>query len=428
MKKLSILFLLFAITDATHASDIPPTARITLENPARSELIGYTGETLIFSSATSTANCGSITLRLWKLDSGSWTSSMEEFTHTFTLPTGVYEQTHTLQLRVVNSCAGLDDIITKTVTIRRDQRTYFVKDHLGSVRATVNEAGDVISYDDYYPFGLTMPGRSSNSANPNDKYKFTGYEHDDEAGLDLYHANARTMDPVLGRFMQIDPLFDQGGQNGWSPYHYTLNNPMNRIDPTGLLSTLVEENEDGTYTVVGGDPNDGDTGIYVGSKDGEKIGESLTTHSFFDANDNAVVGATIDLSSTEGQDFLDNEIIGDNPSLATYAFTEDGGGNNAKLDFKNRGVDQRGANTSVQQHRYRGSVTKDGKIASARDFGNVGAGIVAARNGLSNQVTRLAFDIYNGGQEPKVSRLAQNVGLKIGQKLFIRELKVLMHD
>jgi RHS repeat-associated protein len=79
-----------------------------------------------------------------------------------------------------------------------------------------------------------MPGRSSNSANPNDNYKFTGYELDDEAGLDLYHANARGYDPVLGRFMQIDPLSDQFP--GWTPYHYVHNNPLNLTDPTGMAA------------------------------------------------------------------------------------------------------------------------------------------------------------------------------------------------
>ena len=164
------------------------------------------------------------------------------------------------------------------------ERRYFLKDHLGSVRTTVDRNGNVVGRDDYYPFGLTMPWRSSNSSNPNDDYKFTGYELDNEARLTMYHAGARGYDPVINRFWQIDPLFDQGAQNGWSPYHYTMNNPLNRIDPTGLLSTLVEENEDGTYTVIGGDANDGDTGIYVATADGgkgEKIGESLTTHSFF---------------------------------------------------------------------------------------------------------------------------------------------------
>ena len=63
------------------------------------------------------------------------------------------------------------------------ERRYFLKDHLGSVRTTVDRNGNVVGRDDYYPFGLAMPGRSLNSANPNDHYKFTGYELDDEAGL-----------------------------------------------------------------------------------------------------------------------------------------------------------------------------------------------------------------------------------------------------
>ena len=38
-----------------------------------------------------------------------------------------------------------------------------------------------------YPFGLTMPGRSSNTANPNDNYKFAGYEKDDEASFNIVY-------------------------------------------------------------------------------------------------------------------------------------------------------------------------------------------------------------------------------------------------
>ena len=87
--------------------------------------------------------------------------------------------------------------------------------------------------DDYYPFGLAMPGRSSNSANPNDDYKFTGYELDDEARLTMYHANARGYDPVLGRFMQVDPL--AALMPAWSPYSFVFNNPLSFIDPDGRI-------------------------------------------------------------------------------------------------------------------------------------------------------------------------------------------------
>ena len=118
-----------------------------------------------------------------------------------------------------------------------DERRYFLKDHLGSVRTTVDRNGNIVGRDDYYPFGLAMPGRSLNSANPNDDYKFTGYELDNEARLDLYHANARGYDPVLGRFMQIDPM---ASARLWvSPYNYVQNNPVNAIDPDGALDWVL---------------------------------------------------------------------------------------------------------------------------------------------------------------------------------------------
>lgn len=126
-----------------------------------------------------------------------------------------------------NILAGSDIIGTWDDT----ERKYFLKDHLGSVRTTVDQSGNVDGYDDYYPFGLVMPGRSSNSANPNDNYKFTGHERDDEAGINLDYMMARNYDPVLGRFLQIDPYAAKFPN--LSPYNYALNNPLRFIDPDG---------------------------------------------------------------------------------------------------------------------------------------------------------------------------------------------------
>lgn len=111
------------------------------------------------------------------------------------------------------------------------QRRYFLKDHLGTVRTTVDQSGNVDGYDDYYPFGLVMSGRSNNTSNPDDNYKFTGHERDDEAGLNLDYMMARNYDPVIGRFLQIDPFAHQFPE--WSSYNYALNSPMNFTDPDG---------------------------------------------------------------------------------------------------------------------------------------------------------------------------------------------------
>ncbi|MEO1023288.1 MAG: RHS repeat-associated core domain-containing protein [Bacteroidota bacterium] len=226
----AVVLLISLLTfEQAQAVNPPPTPRITLQSPARTQLVGYDGETMTFSSSTSSANCGSITNRSWYLD-GAYVGGSTTLSRTFNLPGGTEQQTYSLRLQVRNSC-NLTANTTVTVTVRRDQAVYFITDHLGSVRTTVAETGEVIGYDDYYAFGLQMPGRSSNSSNPNDNYKFTGHERDDEAGLTIDYMMARNYDPIIGRFMQIDPKYNL--YRGWTPYHYTLNNPLRYTDPTG---------------------------------------------------------------------------------------------------------------------------------------------------------------------------------------------------
>jgi RHS repeat-associated protein len=103
----------------------------------------------------------------------------------------------------------------------------------------VNERGDPVGWDDYYPFGLQMPGRNQNASNAHDDSKFTGYELEQQGDLGLYHAGARMYDPEIGRFMSQDPLADQ--YPGVSPYVYALNNPLIFIDPDGKAPIFIDE-------------------------------------------------------------------------------------------------------------------------------------------------------------------------------------------
>jgi len=76
------------------------------------------------------------------------------------------------------------------------------------------------------------PGRSQQQyGSPETDVKFTGHELNQEGGLGIYHAGARLYDPAIGRFMQQDPL--TGMYPGWSPYNYTLGNPLLYVDPDG---------------------------------------------------------------------------------------------------------------------------------------------------------------------------------------------------
>jgi len=137
------------------------------------------------------------------------------------------------------------------------ERRYFLKDHLGSVRTTVDQNGNVDSYDDYYPFGLVMSGRSSNVGNADDLYKFTGHERDDESGVNLMYAGARYSDPALGgRWLSIDPLIHLTSPKEYpyhsvSPYSYVLNNPVRYIDPNGLWVVTLQLQIRGQYFVSG---------------------------------------------------------------------------------------------------------------------------------------------------------------------------------
>ena len=87
---------------------------------------------------------------------------------------------------------------------------------------------EIDGYNDYYPYGSIMPGRSSVQS-ADDRYKFTSKERDTETGYDYF--GARYYDSWLGRWLQVDPLADK--YPGWSPFNYAKNDPLRFTDPDG---------------------------------------------------------------------------------------------------------------------------------------------------------------------------------------------------
>jgi len=80
---------------------------------------------------------------------------------------------------------------------------------------------DVVSYSDYYPFGMQMPGRYGTDGY---RYGFQGQEKDDEIKGDgnSYTTDFRQYDPRVGKWLSIDPK----SNSKESPYTSMSNNPL----------------------------------------------------------------------------------------------------------------------------------------------------------------------------------------------------------
>ncbi|GAA4457575.1 SpvB/TcaC N-terminal domain-containing protein [Rurimicrobium arvi] len=94
----------------------------------------------------------------------------------------------------------------------------------------LDASGNVISYEEYHPFGTTAY-QSNNAAiaAAAKRYRYTGKERDEETGL--YYHGARYYIPWIGRWSACDPL--EAKYAGMSPYNYCFNNPIMESDDDG---------------------------------------------------------------------------------------------------------------------------------------------------------------------------------------------------
>jgi len=110
----------------------------------------------------------------------------------------------------------------------RDTR-FFLSDHLNSVRAVTDSHGTVLTRSDYYPFGETRS--QSGISSFNSSYKFNGNRSDPDG---VYDYNARSMNPVVARFLQPDSIIpDEKDPQSLNRYAYVQNNPLRNGDPSG---------------------------------------------------------------------------------------------------------------------------------------------------------------------------------------------------
>jgi RHS repeat-associated protein len=131
-------------------------------------------------------------------------------------------------------------------------RRLAVMDQLGSV---VKATSPVVSY---FPWGETK-----GASNPQDTWNFATYWQDSTTSLD--YANNRYYSNIGGRFMTPDPSAsseDPRSPQSWNRFPYVQGDPVNRNDPSGLVSICP-----GGVDVVW-DSGGGDDGSFGGASCG----------------------------------------------------------------------------------------------------------------------------------------------------------------
>lgn len=108
--------------------------------------------------------------------------------------------------------------------------TYYYTSPQGTVLATADAAGNVLSMADYRPYGVQVLGTPE--AGPG----YTGHVNDPESGL--VYMQARYYESSSGRFLSIDPAgYVIGDAFSSNRYAYAKNNPIKNIDPDGRTVT-----------------------------------------------------------------------------------------------------------------------------------------------------------------------------------------------
>jgi RHS repeat-associated protein len=120
-----------------------------------------------------------------------------------------------------------------------EKKLFLHADHLGSTRQVTSATGVQVARHDFLPFGE----ESTTSTSGDIKLKFTGHERD-QPGRPMDYMHARSVSPMLGRFLRVDPSGESARATApqtWNRYTYVENNPLGLVDLDGQIPhpTLV---------------------------------------------------------------------------------------------------------------------------------------------------------------------------------------------
>src|SRR5690554_5512639 len=143
---------------------------------------------------------------------------------------------------------------------------YFHTDALGSVVAVTGANGALIERRENEPYGAQLTPAVQDGPG------YTGHVQDAATGL--VYMQQRYYDPVIGRFLSVDPVtaYGSGDWRQLNRYAYAYNNPHKFTDPDGRLPLVAVPVaiEACAASVVCGAAAIA-TGAYVGKKVGDGI-------------------------------------------------------------------------------------------------------------------------------------------------------------
>jgi len=113
---------------------------------------------------------------------------------------------------------------------------YYLKDHLGDNRVTINRSGAVVEKSHYYPSGTRFFTESTNNSLKPLPYRYNGKELEAMNGLNQMDYGARRRFSWGPIWTGVDPLAED--YPNLSSYVYCANNPVKFVDPDGRLVLL----------------------------------------------------------------------------------------------------------------------------------------------------------------------------------------------
>ena len=123
---------------------------------------------------------------------------------------------------------------------------FFIRDHLGSIRAVTDAQGHILERNAYYPFGLqtnqnlAFPTITTSLATlypnyitslPARRDLYNGKEIQTATGTDYLDYGFRQYDPTAVRWFNVDPMGDK--YSSLTPYSSCAGNPISYIDFRG---------------------------------------------------------------------------------------------------------------------------------------------------------------------------------------------------